>query len=252
MTLQARRASLTRLAIGLLCLLLLSACATTQSVSEAAQAEDPWEQTNRQIHAFNQTADRYVLRPIAVAYTTVVPRPVRRGVNNVFTNLLSPVSIVNLLLQGRGRDAGEQTGRFLINTIYGVGGLWDVASDGNLPDHTTDLGLTLAQWGWQESRFVMLPLLGPSTVRDGSAWPADRWIDPTWHRYVQRVGWSVPAVSVVNTRANLLPLDEQLESAFDSYSFLRDSWLQRRQFQIQGESTELPDYDAFLDELDDF
>jgi phospholipid-binding lipoprotein MlaA len=238
--------------LSALLLVLLSACATTAIVTEAPHAEDPWEQANRQIHAFNMGADRYVLRPVAVTYTTVVPRPIRRGLNNVFTNLRSTVSIVNLALQGRGRDAGEQLGRFLINTVYGVGGLWDVASDGNLPDHSTDMGLTLASWGWDESRFIMLPLLGPSTVRDGSSWPVDRWIDPVWHRYVQRVGWSVPVVSVINTRANLLPLDEQLDSAFDSYSFLRDSWLQRRHYQIQGDLAELPDYDAFLDELDDF
>lgn len=247
----AWRGHLARLSGVAICLLVLSACATTQSVSEATHPDDPWEETNRQIHAFNMTADRYVLRPAAVAYTTVLPRPVRRGVNNIFTNLRSPISIVNLLLQGRGRDAGEQTGRFLINTIYGVGGLWDVASHNDLPDHTTDLGLTLAHWGWEESRFVMLPLLGPSTVRDGSSWPGDRAIDPSW-RLRQEAGWTVPVVSVVNTRANLLPLDEQLESAFDSYTFLRDSWLQRRQFQIHGEETQLPDYDAFLDELDDF
>lgn len=247
----AQRAAPIRLSVATLCLLLLAACATTQSVSEASHPEDPWEQTNRRIHTFNMTADRYVLRPVAVAYTTVVPRPVRRGVNNVFTNLRSPISIVNLALQGRGRDAGEQTGRFLVNTIFGIGGLFDVASYSDVPDHTTDLGLTLAHWGWEESRFIMLPLFGPSTVRDGSSWPGDRAIDPTW-RLRQEAGWTVPAISVVNTRANLLPLDEQLDSAFDSYSFLRDSWLQRRQFQIHGEDTALPDYDAFLDELDDF
>jgi phospholipid-binding lipoprotein MlaA len=231
---------------------MLSACASTANVIEAPHPDDPWEQTNRQIHAFNMGADRYVMRPVAVTYTTIVPRPIRRGLNNVFTNLRSTVSILNLALQGRGRDTGEQLERFLVNTVFGIGGLFDLASSNNLPDHTTDMGLTLARWGWDESRFVMLPLLGPSTVRDGSSWPADRWIDPVWHRYVQRVGWSVPVASVINTRANLLPLDDQLDSAFDSYSFLRDSWLQRRQYQIQGDQAELPDYDAFLDELDDF
>ena len=242
--------------IGIVLLWTLAACATTSYPSYANDASndslhDPWETGNRRIHAFNQQADRVLLRPAAKAYVTVTPKPLRRGLNNVFTHLRVPVSVFNLLLQGRGRDAGEQTGRFLINTVYGVGGLWDVASDGNLPNHNTDFGLTLASWGWQESRFVMLPLLGPSTLRDGLGRATDRAIDPAWQIMVDELGWSVPALSVINTRTNLLPLDEQLDSAFDSYTFLRDSWLQRRQFQIHGDDNLLPDYDAFLDELDE-
>ncbi|MGY6553184.1 MAG: MlaA family lipoprotein [Wenzhouxiangella sp.] len=236
-----------------LVVLSLSACATTAAPpAEDRNPGDPWEPANRQVHAFNMAADRAVLRPVARGYQRVAPQPVRTGVRNFFTNLRSPVVIVNLLLQGRPGESLEHFERFFVNSVYGLGGIFDLASKGEMPAHEADLGMTFAVWGWDESRFVMLPFLGPSTLRDGLGFYGDSFINPVWELARGEGAFGLLGLNIIQTRAALLPLDPQIDAAFDSYIFLRDGFLQRRQFQLQGQDAALPDYDDFLDDWDDW
>lgn len=229
-----------------LALLLLSACATTAPPPEERHPDDPWEPYNRNMYAFNRTIDKAVVRPVARAYDNVVPSPVKTGVSNFFENLLSLQVIVNLALQGRPGDAGLMFERFLTNTIGGAAGLFDLASHYEMPRFEEDFGQTLAVWGWEESRFLMLPLLGPSTVRDGLAEIPDSYSNIVLRRAINGREWGL-ALNLIQRRAKLLPREEQLEEAFDEYLFIRDAWLQNRRFRIFGES-EAPDYESFLED----
>lgn len=227
---------------------LLTACATTASPPAERSPDDPWEPMNRQIFAFNRAADKAVVRPVARGYQAVTPAPVRTGITNFFDNLRSPVVILNLLLQGRGGESLAHFERFFVNSVYGVGGIFDLADHADMPDHDADLGMTFAYWGWEDSRYLMLPFAGPSTLRDGLGFWGDSFVNPVLDGVRKEGSYGVLALDVVQIRAGLLPLDEQLEQAFDPYLFLRDGYLQRRNFEIFGEDTALPDYDAFLDE----
>ncbi len=231
--------------------LLITACATTASAPpEDRDPRDPWEPLNRQVHSFNMAADRAVVRPVARGYQRVTPSPVRTGVRNFFTNLRSPVTIVNLLLQGRPGESLEHFERFFVNSVYGIGGIFDLASKADMPEHDADLGMTFAAWGWEDSRFLMLPFLGPSTVRDGIGFYGDTFVNPIWERAREEGAYGLLGLNIIQLRAGLLPLDAQMQAAFDDYIFLRDGFFQRRQFLLQGDDAELPDYDAFLDDED--
>ncbi len=240
-----------RTRIGLvLCALWLSACATTSAPIEERHPDDPWEPFNRSVYAFNSAADRAVLRPVARGYVKATPQPVRRSVGNFFRNLRSPVIMINLLLQGRGSDLEDEFQRFVTNSIYGIGGLFDVASAADINQHESDFGQTLANWGWEDSRFVMLPLLGPSTVRDTWGRAADTFPDPAWEAAFQQGSFGLLGLRIIDLRAGLLPLDAELAAAFDEYALIRDGWLQRRNFFIFGGEVDVPDYDAWLDDED--
>lgn len=240
--------SFSRRLIVLLAALVLSACATTAPPPEERLPEDPWEPFNRSMYSFNRTADRAVLRPVARGYTAVTPEPAQRGVRNFFRNLSSPVIMMNLALQGRGSDLEDEFQRFLTNTIYGVGGLFDVASAGGIEKHDADFGQTLASYGWTDSRFLMLPFLGPSTVRDATGRAVDSPADIAWRLVYNEGSWALLGLRLVEIRAALLPLDAELEQATDEYILVRDAWLQRRNFFIFGGEVDTPDYDAFLDD----
>ncbi|NIP18090.1 MAG: VacJ family lipoprotein [Xanthomonadales bacterium] len=228
---------------------LLSGCAGTQS-RDTDQKVDPWEGFNRKVHSFNMTLDRYVARPLAVAYDRVMPDPAQRGVANFFRNLDYPVTFINQLLQGKFREGGISTGRFLVNSTIGVLGLFDVATRMGIPDYDEDFGQTLAKWGYEESRYLVLPLFGPSTVRDGMGRSIYGYYHPV--SYVAREDeWYTPmVVDLVQTRAAFLSQDEMLEESFDPYTLIRDSWLQNRTFKIYDGDPPLVDYDAYLEELD--
>ncbi len=231
--------------------LLLAACATTAAPPpEERDPADPWEPFNRQIHSFNMAADRAVLRPVARGYRRVTPSPVRTGVRNFFNNLRSPVVIVNLLLQGRPGESLEHFERFFVNSIYGIGGIFNIADKADMPEHEADLGMTFAAWGWDESRYLVMPFMGPSTVRDSTGFVGDSFVNPVWELAIQEGSFGLLGLNIIQTRASLLPLDAQMEQAFDDYIFLRDGFLQRRLFLIQGEEADLPDYDMYLDDED--
>lgn len=244
---------LIRALIPFMAVLLLSACATTSAPPPGQRApSDPWEAFNRQMYTFNDTADRAVLKPVARGYKAITPDPVQTGIGNFFDNLRSPVVILNLLLQGRPGESLAHFERFFVNSIYGIGGIFDLADHAGMPDNDTDLGLTFATWGWEDSRYLVLPFLGPSTIRDGLGFYGDSFVSPLLDSARQNATYGLLALGAVQLRAELLSLDEQLQQAFDPYLFVRDGYLQRRDFLIHGEEADLPDYEAFLeDEFDE-
>jgi phospholipid-binding lipoprotein MlaA len=201
---------------------------------------DPYESYNRAMFNFNDTVDTYALKPVATAYKNVTPSFVQTGVSNFFGNLGDAWSAVNNLLQGKGgRHVGRA--RFALNSTLGIAGLFDIASEAGLPKHKEDFGQTLGVWGVESGPYLMLPLLGPSTVRDTVALPVDitgdiwRYKEPT---NVRNIG---TALRVVDTRAGLLDASTLLEdAALDRYEFLRDGYLQRRESQIHPDGDDAP------------
>jgi len=226
--------------------LLLTACATTAPPPDQRDPQDPWEPYNRNMYTFNRTLDKAIFRPVATGYEAVVPDPVETGVTNFFDNLQSLPVMLNLALQGRPGDTVTMMLRFTTNSVFGLAGIFDVATRSGMPDYEEDLGQTFAVWGWKDSRYFVLPFFGPSTLRDGLATPVDISWDIVWRRAIDGREFGI-AVELIQTRANLLPREKDLEDAFDEYLFVRDAWLQNRKFKITGESA-TPDYDSFLDE----
>ena len=225
---------------------LMAGCATTAPPPDQRDPVDPWEPFNRNVHKFNRTLDDAIIRPVATGYEAVMPDPLETGVTIFFDNLRSLPTIVNLTLQGRPADSVTSLVRFTMNSVFGLAGFIDVATRSGVPKHDEDLGQTLAVWGWKESRFLMLPFLGPSTLRDGPTRFVDSYYDVVWRRAVDGRTYGI-AVDLVQRRANALGREEQLQDAYDEYLFIRDAWLQNRRFKITGESA-TPDYDSFLDE----
>jgi len=226
--------------------LTLVACAGTQN-RHTDPVNDPWEGFNRKVYAFNDKLDK-VVRPVAVAYDKVMPDPFQRGVGNFFKNLDAPVTVVNELLQGKFKEGGTSIGRFLINSTLGVLGFFDVATKMGIPFYQEDLGQTLATWGYKNSRYLVLPILGPSTVRDGVTGYADTYYHPLYI-YVRDENEYWPlVVRGVDQRARLLSKDEELKKAYDPYVLMRDAWLQHRRYRIYDGNPPATDYDIYLDE----
>lgn len=196
-------------------------------------AFDPWEKYNRRVHAFNMAVDRGLAKPLARGYVAVVPRPVRAGVDNFFDNLGQPVTMVNSLLQGNPRGAANALGRFLVNSTVGIGGLFDVASKAKIPNRGEDFGQTLAVWGWQRSRYLEVPFLGPRTVRDVLGLVGDSRLRPVQYIEDDTTRASLQALQLVALRAKLLSIEGLMgQGAVDEYALFRDLWLQRRSYQI--------------------
>lgn len=203
--------------------------------------DDPWEGFNRSMHAFNDVFDRFLLRPMAKGYTKITPGFLRKGVSNFFGNLQQPVSALNLLLQGHPVQAGSALGRFSLNVLVGLGGLLDPASEVGLPRRSSDFGQTFAKWGWSDSRYLVLPVFGPGTVRDSFGKGVNSTISPvSW--LAKREGAEISLLYGLDARAAALPYESFLEGAHDPYLMIRDAYLQRRRCQITDCSTELPDY----------
>ena len=213
---------------------LMAGCATTQQTERVAKI-DPFESMNRAVFTFNENADEYVIKPVAEAYQFVLPDFVRTGVTNFFSNIGDVFVAVNNLLQGKPGNAANDIGRFLVNSTIGILGLFDVATDAGLEKNKEDFGQTLGVWGVPSGPYVVLPLFGPSSVRDTAGLALDIKTDFILNsnqlNHDQKVGSTV--LRVVNQRANLLDASQLLEdAAFDKYSFLRDSYLQRRHNQV--------------------
>ena len=238
---------------SLLLAALLSACAGTPSQPESETAprysvDDPWEPVNRGVYTVNRGLDRVALKPVARGYRKVVPVFIRRGVGNFFSNLRTPLTIVNQLLQGKGRVALSDTGRLLLNSTIGIGGLFDPASAAGLDEHREDFGQTLAVWGVPDGPFVMVPLLGPRTLRDAVTIPLDLLAHPLHHYENTSVRDKLRGLEVVNIRARLLAGEALIEDSADPYITLRDAYQQNREYLIfDGEPPE--DYDDLIDDF---
>lgn len=218
----------------------LAGCATGPNATPG----DPLEPFNRGMFTFNEKLDQYVARPIAQGYEAVTPSFVRTGVTNFFSNLGDVGNTANNLLQGKVADGMESLMRFAMNTVFGLAGFLDVASPAGLPKHSQDFGITLGTWGVASGPYLVLPLFGPSTIRDGSAKVVDHYLDPV--SYVESdTRTPLNALNIVNTRANLLNASTLLEeAALDKYTFVRDAWTQQRQNKInEGKESELPKYE---------
>ena len=219
---------------------------TLPAPAQLPSSYDPWEKWNRKVHRFNNAVDRTIATPLAKAYAKVVPRPVRLGVGNFFNNLGQPVSALNALLQGRPKQAGQTLGRFLLNSTLGIGGLFDPASDANLPNRSEDFGQTLGVWGWRNSRYVELPLFGPRTLRDTFGLVGDAPLSPIRQVEDNRTRFFLQGLQLVDLRTQLFAVDAMREGAADEYALVRDAWLQRRNYQIQSDrkqqDDDLPDY----------
>ncbi|GAB6195382.1 MlaA family lipoprotein [Lysobacter xanthus] len=208
-------------------------------------AYDPWEPYNRRMHRFNNAVDRRVAKPLATVYVKVVPRPVRSGVGNFFSNLGQPASAVNALLQGRPKQAAHSLGRFVVNATLGIGGIFDPATDAKLDNRNEDFGQTLGVWGWKRSRYVELPLFGPRTLRDVVGIAGDAPLSPLRQVQSDRVRAPLQGLQLVDLRATLMSTDALREGADDDYRLVRDAWMQRRAYQIDGDRTAddgIPDY----------
>ncbi len=229
----------------------LSACASIPP--EQKSAADPWEGANRSMYAVNDTVDRYTLKPVAKAYRAVVPSFARTGVTNFNRNLVAPASSLNNLLQGKPiRSLSEMT-RFIINSTVGIGGLIDWASMGGIERHYEDFGQTLAVWGVPDGPFVMLPLFGPSTLRDALAFPVTVVSDPLLYVDDSSVRDPLVVLTAIDARYRLLAAERLLEDSKDRYVTLRESYLQNRRFQIHDGNPPIDDdfYDDFEDDFDD-
>jgi phospholipid-binding lipoprotein MlaA len=225
-----RRAS-ARFGFAALALAVLAGCATTAPTGRqsAGQKLDPWENWNRKVFTFNEGLDEHFLKPIATAYQKVVPGFVRTGVHNFFNNAEDGWSAINHLLQGKWQSGFEQVVRFNTNTVFGIGGVFDVASEAGLERQTEDFGQTLGRWGFPAGAFVMWPLLGPSSVRDSIALPLDHAATPAvlFSDYWDEAG--ITFVQLIDTRANLLGATKVIDDiALDKYTFIRDAYLARR------------------------
>jgi phospholipid-binding lipoprotein MlaA len=194
---------------------------------------DPLEDANREVTKFNEKLDAVVLKPAASIYRDAVPPLVRTGVANFFGNLADAWTAVNSVLQWRIQDAEESAARFQINTIAGLGGIFDVASELNIDKHREDFGQTLGRWGVPAGPYIVLPFLGPSTLRDTLALPIDRKGDLVWRLPRGDERTILYSLRAVDARANLLRVGGVIDqAALDKYSFTRDAFLQRRRAQV--------------------
>ena len=205
-----------------------------ESQHAALPVRDPWEGFNRKMHGFNNVLDRFVFRPVAVGYDKITPDPVQWGVSRFFGNLRLPVTAVNQALQGRPSQAGQSLGRFVVNSTAGVAGVFDPAAHIGMPKRDgEDFGQTLATWGWRDSRYLVMPLLGPRTVRDTVSIIGDSTLSPIGQIDSSGVADKLQILQMVDGRAQMLPMDQVRKDALDDYTFVRDAWAQRRNRQIE-------------------
>ncbi len=236
MTFQGLQHRGARLALAAFLLVAVAGCATTPRDAGERDPYDPFEPLNRQVWAFNQAADRAILRPVARGYDRVVPGSVKWSVANFFDNLGTPIWVLNHLLQGNFVDAGKQTGRFVLNSTLGLLGLWDPAGDNGLPRNPARFDQTFGKWGVPSGPFIMMPFLGPSSARGAAGMYARFQTDVVWNRLddERSLRDKLVVVEIVDTRRRLLPLDSTIERAADSYIFVREAYRQRAEFAIRG------------------
>lgn len=229
--------------------LVLGACATAPGTpaNAGSNPRDPWERWNRQVFAFNDKLDEAVLKPAATAYTKVVPELARRGVSNFFGNASDAWSAVNNFLQGKFDRGMQDVMRVGTNTLFGIFGLFDVAGELGFERYSEDFGQTLGYWGLKTGPYMVLPLFGPSSVRETFALPVNQAASPSGAFGDSSTQYALTTLSIVNTRANLLSAGRLLDDiALDRYTFVRDAYLQRRASLVRdgAEAPEEPVDDA--------
>ena len=215
---------------------------------------DPWEPFNRSIYGFNDWVDRNFFAPVAKAYVAVTPTFVRNGVGSFFSNLREPINVVNNILQGDGQGAGTSLMRFVTNSVFGFFGLLDVATAVGMRENQEDFGQTLASWGVAQGNYLVLPFLGPTTTRDVFSNVDSLYYDQYWPAESSGQRFGAFLLHVTNIRAGLLEVEKQIIG--DRYTFIRDAYLQRREFKVNdgavvGDSFTLEAEDEGFSDLDD-
>jgi phospholipid-binding lipoprotein MlaA len=244
------KAAYARAALGIVCILSLSACVTLPPGSKRVP-QDPWESWNRGVYRVNDKLDRAVAKPVTKAYVRVVPRPIRTGVSNFFENLNTPTVMVNDALQGKLLAAANDLGRFVLNSTLGLAGILDPATPAGLARNDEDFGQTLGHWGVHPGPFVELPILGPSDLRDAPSKVVDSYTNPRQYVKNTYVKYGLYLPYLVDKRAALLSLDDTLSRVYDPYAFVRDAYLQRRAYLVSdGRITEEPLLDPDADSPD--
>ena len=229
---------LPRSSLLLASIIMLSACAH----SPIDEPSDPLEPVNRAIYSFNMQLDRYVAKPVAKGYNYAVPQPIRTGVSNFFQNLTYPTVIINDTLQGKFKQSGLDTTRFLMNSTFGIAGFLDPATMVGLEKHDEDFGQTFGYWGLGPGWYLMLPFFGPSDNRDLTGRVFGIATDPVTYVSSTTASIAITGLSVVKTRADLLSVDSLLEQQFDQYLFVRSAYLQHRQNQVYDGNPPREDY----------
>lgn len=227
----------------------LSGCASSAKLDGGAINKDPWEKANRVVFKFNDSLDTWVAKPVAKGYRAVAPAPVEQGVSNFFSNIGEVQNVVNDLLQAKWRQAGHDATRFFLNTLAGLGGLVDVAEHVGLEkSQGEDFGQTLQAWGLATGPYLVLPLVGPSTVTDASGSVVDWASNPI--TYVNDdVRYGITAIDFTHRRAKLLDAEAMVSG--DKYIFFREAYLQNREFMVNDGKVE-DDFGGDLDDFDDF
>lgn len=261
--LRRQRSSITRLCRALFCLTVITLCGCASAPTQDGMADpanetsqyddrDPLEAVNRAVYSFNDKLDRYVMKPVAKGYRFVTPSFVRTGVANFFSNLYDPANMVHNILQGKFAEGTSDLGRFLLNSTIGVLGLFDVASEFGLEKHDEDLGQTLGVWGVGEGPYLVLPVLGPSTLRDGVGRVPDQYLYPQTYLEQRSTAGKLLLVEAISRREQLLDASDILDQAAgeDPYSFVREAFRQRRQNLIYDGNPPAPPADPSLFEDD--
>jgi phospholipid-binding lipoprotein MlaA len=236
---------------------LLSGCASNQPPPESRVPHDPWEPLNRPIHSVNTGFDRVLLRPLAKGYEIIVPSFMRRGVTNFSRNLRTPLTAINNLLQGKGAAATNDAGRFLVNSTFGVLGIFDFATPAGFDFNEEDFGQTFAVWGVPAGPYVVIPVLGPRTLSEAFAIPLNFLADPLFHYRNSSARDRLYALRTIDVRQRLFAADELLKDSTDRYITIRESYLQRRQYLIYDGNPPVDDdfyddfYDDFLEEAEE-
>lgn len=213
---------------------------------------DPLERYNRTVFRFNDALDRNIARPVAQAYVKVTPAPVRSGLGNFFNNLTYPTVIINDLLQLKLKAFVSDTARLVLNTTIGIGGLFDPASQLGLPAGDEDFGQTLGRWGVPAGPYFLWPIAGPSTIRDTVAWIPDQYTDPKTYVSPWELRLGLNAFDLFLDRVELLPTDDLIRRSFDPYVFMRNAYLDRREFQVRDGNVpaeEVEEFEVFEEEV---
>lgn len=240
------------LGICIVIISVLTACAGNIPAAPKDQraAEDPWEPLNRRISNFNEGLDKVTFKPLAKGYDKVMPQFAKTGIGNFSTNLLGPRNIINNFLQGKPGRGVVEFGRFLTNTIFGIGGLFDVATPSGLESYPESFGETFAVWGISDGPYVVIPVFGPRTLSGAFAIPLNFLADPLIYYDDESTQWIVYGIRGIDLRERLFTAEALVKDSFDRYLTIRESFLQNRQYRIyDGDPPEDEDfYDDFLEE----
>lgn len=229
-----------------LLLAIFTGCATAQDEPAREHNPDPFEGANRVVFAFNDRVDRWMLAPVARGYKFILPGFAERGVSNFFANLYDLNGIVNAILQGRMSYAAQNTGRFLVNSTVGMFGFVDVASEMGIAPYRTDFGHTLALWGFESGPYIMVPFFGPRTVRSGVGTAFDTVASLQWQINDNTARNWLFAIEIIDNRAALTAAEDLITG--DRYIFIRDAYLQQREYFVSGGVVE----DSFSDSEEEF